>query len=118
MTISQLADKSLVSHFYDCPKSKDYRAPKKMLNETEAVKIAREVFDIKEDEIKEVDELFGKIAPVFNEGIRKSKLGLKQNDGSLTVLLEQTETNLKQCMSKRGMLSVTKKDPRLALSGG
>jgi len=75
-------------------------------------------YKLKVEERKAVDELFGTASPLLMESNKKARAGITMQHPMLNGILEQIETKLKELMDKRGMLGVTKRDPRYALTGG
>lgn len=75
-------------------------------------------YKLKEEEMKQLDDLFEKLAPILVDYNRKAKLGMAFPSPQLTKLMEEIETQMKIYMDVRGMLGVTKKDPRYALTSG
>ena len=68
--------------------------------------------------MKQLDKLFNELSPLLMEYNRKSKLGASPFVPDLIKTLEDIETQMKMYMDVRGMLGVTKKDPRYALTSG
>lgn len=75
-------------------------------------------YKLKDAERKEIDTLFNRAAPLLQEANKRARMGGGIQNPVLNSILEKTETQLKTYFDKRGMLGVTKRDPRYALSSG